>query len=226
MRSFMYHTVVRTIPHPMHVHHPLKHLRLQNHHVLDRAILLPSPRGPNRIHDLHPIHDLPEDRVLPVQMRRRPQRDEKLAAVGVRPAVGHAQHPFRGMRQAGVELVRELAAVDALAASAGARRVPALDHEARDDAVENDVVVLVRRGQGGKVAGRLGYLVFVQGDGDGAVVGREEDARGGGGVDGGGGRGRLGGGLGGLGLGGSEVGVCGCGDGGGGRRGGGGGRGV
>lgn len=53
------------------------------------------------------------------------------------------------------DLVLELAAVDGLAASSGTSGVAALDHETRDDAVEDYVVVFTRFGQGGEVLAGL-----------------------------------------------------------------------
>ena len=110
------------------------------------------------------------------------------------------------MHQTAIEFVCEFGAVDGTAAGAGAGRVAALNHEARDDAVEDHVVVFVRRSERGEVGGRAGDLVFEEGNGDVAVVGGEEDA---GGILGGGG----GGGGGGLGGGRLRLGCGGCGGG-------------
>lgn len=123
--------------------------------VLDRPIQLARPRTAHLVDDIHAIDDLAKDGVLAIEVRRGGQGDEELAAVGAGPAVGHGQDALAGVSARGVELVLELAAVDGLAARARARRVAALDHEARDDAVEDDVVVLVRVGQAGEVLARL-----------------------------------------------------------------------
>ena len=53
-------------------------------------------------------------------MRRGFERDEKLAAVGVRSAVGHADHAASAVRQTGMELVRKGTLPETLAARAGA----------------------------------------------------------------------------------------------------------
>ena len=66
------------------------------------------------------------------------ERDEELAAVGVGAGVGHRQEPAAIVAQAGAELVGELVAG---AARAVAHRAAALDHEAVDDAVEDQAVV-------------------------------------------------------------------------------------
>jgi len=93
-----------------------------------------------------------------------------------------------------VEFVLELAAPDGLAAATSAGGVTALEHEAGDDAVEDDAVVLAGVGEAGEVLACLcgtvrrgivaewgRYLrgfVAVQGDGDVAVIGRHEDSGG------------------------------------------------
>jgi len=85
----------------------------------------------------------------------RPKRDEELRPIGTRTAVRHGHGPLILVPQARHELVLELGAVDAGAATAGTGRVTALDHEARDDAVEDDVVVLAGAGELGKVLAGL-----------------------------------------------------------------------
>ena len=59
--------------------------------VLHRPILTAGGGLADRVDDVHALGDLAEDRVLVVEPRRRHQRDEELAAVGVRPGVGHRQ---------------------------------------------------------------------------------------------------------------------------------------
>ena len=67
--------------------------------------------------------------------------DEELAAVRIRAAVRHAQDALASVFEIADEFIFELGAVDRAAAHAGAGGVAALDHKARDDAVEDDVVV-------------------------------------------------------------------------------------
>ena len=126
-------------------------LSLDNHNILERPVPRISPSRTNPIHNIHSRDNLTEDSVLAVEMRRGSQGDEELAAVCAGPAVGHGQDALARVDERAVKLVLELCAVDRGAAAAGACRVAALDHEVGDDAVENDVVVFVGVGQGGKV---------------------------------------------------------------------------
>lgn len=106
---------------------------------------------------------MPENRVGAVQMPRRRQRDEKLAAISVWTCVRHAQHTSSRVRELGDDFVAEsaVAAVDGGAAAAGARGVAGLDHEAADDAVAGDGVVEACGGEGGEVvAGLVGGVSF------------------------------------------------------------------
>merc|ERR1712093_193199 len=74
----------------------------------------------NGLHDLHALRDLAEDHVLPVKVRGLTSADEELGAVRVRPGVRHGEAARAGVlaRLAGEALVRELRAVDRLAARA------------------------------------------------------------------------------------------------------------
>jgi hypothetical protein len=87
------------------------------------------------------------------------QGDEELAASGVGAGIGHGQDPFPAVSQAGTEFV-----VDgvARAAHAGAGGIPALDHEAVDDPVENDPVIESLLHQLPEVPGGFGSLVLKQ----------------------------------------------------------------
>ena len=66
--------------------------------------------------DIHPLHDLAEDHVLPVQPGGLGCADEELRVVGVGAGVGHGEDPRPGVLQTEV-LVSELLAVDGAAAS-------------------------------------------------------------------------------------------------------------
>lgn len=71
------------------------------------------------------------------------EADEELTAVGGRAAVGHRQDTGTRVLELRVELVLELAAPERLTTSTVAELiVAALQHEAGDDTVEDDVVVL------------------------------------------------------------------------------------
>jgi predicted transcriptional regulator len=82
-------------------------------------------------------------------------RLQELGAVGARAGVGHAERALAVVPERRDELVLELAAVDGGTAAASAGGVTTLDHEALDDAVEDDVVVLASCGERGKVLAGL-----------------------------------------------------------------------
>src|SRR5215471_4987367 len=65
--------------------------RLDRHRG-DGTILAPCRHGADLLHDVKPVDDFTKHRVAVVEMRRRTERDEKLAAVGVGPRVGHRQY--------------------------------------------------------------------------------------------------------------------------------------
>src|SRR5690606_4783385 len=104
--------------------------------------------------------------------------DEELRAVGVPARVGHRQQAGPGVLDLEV-LVVELPSPDALAAGAVPRgEVAALQHEGRDDPVERRALVAVPVLTGGQLPEVLGRV------GDDVVVELEDDAPGGGVVDG------------------------------------------
>ena len=97
----------------------------------------------HRVDDLEALHDLTEVVVLRRQVDAAGAADEEeLAAVGVRAGVGHGH-------RADLVLLLDGLVVEAVAgaAAAGAGRVAALAHEAVDDAVEDDAVVVVLCGE-------------------------------------------------------------------------------
>lgn len=118
----------------------------------------------NLVDDLEALEDLAEDNVLSVEPRGDGGGDKELRTVGVLSGVGHAcrkifvsnlflvtyvmisqltQKVLLGVLQLEV-LIRELVAVDALAASAVALgEVTALDHELLDNTVEVGALVAV-----------------------------------------------------------------------------------
>jgi hypothetical protein len=94
------------------------------------------PHGLHRFHDIEALDNLAEHNVLPVEPRCGNGDDEELGAIGVGPRVGHRQGPPSQVPLHEV-LVRELLAVDGLAAGAVALcEVTGLAHELGDDAVE------------------------------------------------------------------------------------------
>ena len=88
------------------------------------------------LHDVHTLGHGSEDDVLAVEPVGLDGAEEELRAVGVGAGVGHGQNARASVAQVEV-LVRELLAVDGLAASAvAAGEVATLAHEVVDDAVE------------------------------------------------------------------------------------------
>ena len=73
--------------------------------------------------------------------------------------------------QLGTDLILEFFTIDAAAAAARARRVAALDHEVGNDAVEDGAVVVAARGERREVLARLGRVLRVQLDDNGALGG-------------------------------------------------------
>lgn len=64
------------------------------------------------------------------------------------------------MLQLSVDLVLKLLAVDRTPASAGAGRIASLDHEVRNYAVDDDIVVVASLGKRRKVLACLGIAVL------------------------------------------------------------------
>jgi hypothetical protein len=104
-----------------------------------------------------------KNRMLPIQMRRRPQCDEELTPVRPWPAVCHGKGTLVAVFERGYDFVFEFAAVDAAAAATGAGGVAALDHETADNTVEDNVVVFAGAGEFGEVFARLRDVVSMHG---------------------------------------------------------------
>ena len=83
--------------------------------------------------------------MLFVEVRRVVQGEEKLAVVGAWfVLVSHRHLTTMVELDAGVDLVPKSFAVNAFSPFARAGRIPALDHELPDDAMEHRVVVVLR----------------------------------------------------------------------------------
>ena len=111
--------------------------------------------------------------MLRVQPRVVDDVDEELASPGVRARVRH------GDRSSRVPVVRGELVLDRVAGAAvsGALGVAALDHEARDDAVEDRAVVEVRLDELAEVRGRNGHPVAEELDRHVAHRRLQEDVR-------------------------------------------------
>lgn len=103
----------------------------------------------------HAVRHTAEDGVLAIQMRRRTKRDEELGTVRVLASIRHAHGSLAIVLETWDDLILKLAAPDGLPSAACAGWVTTLDHEAGDDAVEDDIVVLAGFGERGKVLARL-----------------------------------------------------------------------
>lgn len=111
-------------------------------------IHLPLLQPPQRLHPLLPNHP-PKHRILPIQMRRGPIRDEELAPVRVGPFVRHGHDPARVVAQRGADLVFEVGAPDRGAGfRGGAGGGAGLDHEGGEGAVDGGVGVGVGGAEG------------------------------------------------------------------------------
>mmetsp|Transcript_7364 Transcript_7364/g.22768 ORF Transcript_7364/g.22768 Transcript_7364/m.22768 type:complete len:240 (-) Transcript_7364:1190-1909(-) len=126
--------------------------------------------------DVSALYHPPKDGVLVVEPRRRGACDEKLRAVGVRAGVGHRHRVRSIMAKAPVELVLKLMTPDGGASCAIAERVSRLNHEALDDAVEDDAIVVAVACVRHKVLHRLRALVWKQLEVDLAVGRIDADA--------------------------------------------------
>jgi len=126
-----------------------------DHDILHRLVGFTSLDAAEPVDDIHALHNLTKHSVLAVEVRSRAQGDEKLASVRARTRVGHAERTLFIVLKGSHELVLELAAVDGSAAGSSTGRVTALNHEARDDAVEDDVVVFAGSCQSGEVLAGL-----------------------------------------------------------------------
>jgi hypothetical protein len=135
-----------------------KRVCLDNHNVLYRPIQLTSFNTSKLVHHIHPISNPTKNGMFAVQMRRRSQRNKELTAVCSGTAIRHGESSLRGVGERAVKLVFELLAVDGFSSSAGTCWITPLDHEAGNDAMENDIVVFACVCKLGKVsAGQNGH---------------------------------------------------------------------
>ena len=128
------------------------------------TILRAGAGGGDGVHHVHAGRYLAEGGVLAVQVLGVGVHDEELAARGVGGGgTGHTENaPL--MLQVVLHAVEEELALDAVARAAhsGALGAAALDHEAGDDPVEDQAVIVIVVTQVDEVVNALGGLVRVQ----------------------------------------------------------------
>src|SRR5512136_851495 len=131
-----------------------EHGRLHDFHRCHRPVARIGLHPADLVHHIHPLHHLPEDRVLGVEVRVIHEVDEKLASPRVRAGVRHGDGP------PDVPVVRGELVADGIpgATPAGARGIAALDHEVADDPVEDGPVVVSLAGEFREIARRDGHI--------------------------------------------------------------------
>ena len=122
-----------------------------DHDVLHGLVGSASLDAAELVDNIHTLYDLAEHSVLAIEVRSRTEGDEELASIGAGTGVGHAKRTLAVVLERRYELVLELGTVDGGAACTGSSRVTALNHEAWDDTVEDDVVVFTGGCESGKV---------------------------------------------------------------------------
>lgn len=123
--------------------------------LIHRPILRTCLDKSHPLHNPQPTLHPPEDRMLPIQPRRRRQSNEELTPIGILPTICHTQNPRPRMLQSRIYLILELFTINGSAATPGTGGVAGLQHEVRDDAVEDYVVVVAALGEGGEVIAGL-----------------------------------------------------------------------
>jgi len=143
------------LPHRSH----LEDIGALDHDVLHRFVAGTGLHAAKPVDNIQALHDLTKHSVLAVEVWGWAQSDEELASVRARAGVGHAERAFAVVFERRHELVLELGAVDGSTTGSSTGRITTLDHEARDDAVEDDVVVFAGGCQSGKVLAGLDMLM-------------------------------------------------------------------
>ena len=93
------------------------------HHLFNRPVARVARRVADGDDNFLTLDHFTEDAVAIVEMQRRRERDEELAAVGIGSGVGHREDAAFGMAQLGVEFVFELVARSAGAVAERDRRL-------------------------------------------------------------------------------------------------------
>jgi hypothetical protein len=132
--------------------HPLNPHRLSRPILFIHLDLLDLCQSPQTLVP----QQLPKYGVQPVQVRCGGEGDEKLAAVGVGPFVGHADDAAIVVPQPRSDLIVEGPSPDGATAlgiirGIGMRRSTRLSHESRDDTVEGRAVVVIGGAEGKEI---------------------------------------------------------------------------
>ena len=130
--------------------------------ILKRLISLTRLRVLNRMNRLQPRDRPPKNRMLLIQPRRSRRCDKELTPVRPGPSVSHADRIRPIVLQIVTELVLKLVPPDAFAAGTVSERVSGLNHEFRNDAVEDHAFEVSAPGVTDKVLDRQWGLLWEQ----------------------------------------------------------------
>ena len=142
--------------------HTLLHIDINDLDILKRLIGLIRLHVLNRMNRLQPRNRPPKDRMPLIQPRRGRRRDEELASVRPGSGVGHAHRVRPIVLQIVAEFVFKLFPPDAFAPGTVSEGVPGLDHEFRNDAVEDHAFEVSASGVADKVLDRQWGLLWEQ----------------------------------------------------------------
>ena len=87
---------------------------------------------------------------------------QKLASIGVRATVRHAQYTSPGVFEAKMDLIVEFVTVNRTASPASPRWIAGLEHEIWNDSMKDDIAVVVALSEGHEILARLlGYAFYL-----------------------------------------------------------------
>lgn len=110
---------------------------INDFYILERLVGLVRLYILNRVNGLQPCNRPPKNRMLLIQPRRSRRRNKKLTPVRPRSSVGHAHRVRPIVFQIVTELVLKLFPPNAFTSGTVSEGVTGLDHEFRNDAVED-----------------------------------------------------------------------------------------
>jgi hypothetical protein len=128
---------------------------IENDDLLKRPVTRIRPYISNFLDHIQTVNHLTKDGVLAIQVGSSSKRDKELAPVGSWTTVGHRHDTRTCMKQRVVELILEFAAPDRFTTATSASGIAALEHEARNDPVEDDTVVFAGVCKASEVLGCL-----------------------------------------------------------------------